>query len=405
MTTEQRISLQLSECREKLNGLLQKDERTDAEDTELRELTTKAQKLEPEYRAALAVAGGETVTPTGDPEERERREIRSKTGLADFLAAAAAARAVTGAAAEYAAATGCGDFQRVPLALFPDRREVGAITPGPDVDGPVMPHIPFVFEASVAALLGIEMPTVGAGLVQIPRVSTAPPVDSLAKDAAAPATAAAITLDSEAPKRISGQFEIRVEDMAVYPALESVLSETVQDSLGNELDEQIFNGTGAGGDLSGLFKTAANVAAAGAVETYNTGIARFAALVEGKHAYSMADMRAVVGPSTYALYAGLFANNQKGDFSLADYLISKLGLFRVSDRMPAVAASAQKGIVTLTGGPSPVRVYVWNALEIVRDPYSGAGVGKMTLTATALVSDVYIPHGVSMVKEVHPKLS
>ena len=119
----------------------------------------------------------------------------------------------------------------------------------------------------------------------------------------------------------------------------------------------------------------------------------------------MADMRAVVGPSTYALYAGLFANNQKGDFSLADYLISKLGLFRVSDRMPAVAASAQKGIVTLTGGPSPVRVYVWNALEIVRDPYSGAGVGKMTLTATALVSDVYIPHGVSMVKEVHPKLS
>ena len=42
--------------------------------------------------------------------------------------------------------------------------------------------------------------------------------------------------------------------------------------------------------------------------------------------------------------------------------------------------------MTLTGGPSPIRVYVWNALEIVRDPYSGAGAGKVTLTATALVS-------------------
>ena len=200
------------------------------------------------------------------------------------------------------------------------------------------------------------------------------------------------------PKRISGQFELRIEDLAVYPPLENVLSEAIRGALSNELDEEVFNGPDAG--LNGLFTQASNVGVASAVETYATGVARFAALVDGSHAYSLADLRCVVGPSTYAFFMGLIS----GGIPLADYLESKLGSFQVSDRMPAVASKGQKGIVTLNGGPSPIRVYVWNALEIVRDPYSGAGAGKVTLTATALVSEVYIPHGTSQVKEINPKL-
>ena len=142
------------------------------------------------------------------------------------------------------------------------------------------------------------------------------------------------------------------------------------------------------------------MAVAGAIETYATGIGRFAALVDGSHSYSLADLRCVVGPSTYAKYMGLISDGMP----LADYLESKLGSFRVSNRMAAVSNKGQKGIVTLNGGPSPIRVYVWNALEIIRDPFTGAGAGKVTLTATALVSEVYVPHGQSQVKEIHPKL-
>ena len=238
----------------------------------------------------------------------------------------------------------------------------------------------------------------GPGAVQVPRVTTAPPADTLAKDAAAPSTAAVIALDSQTPKRISGQFQVRAEDLAVFPALESVLSESIQAALSNELDEEVFNGDAAG--LNGLFTQAADVAVAAAVETYATGVGRFAELVDGELSYSLSDLRCVVGPSTYAKYMGLIS----GGVTLADYLESKLGSFRVSNRMPAVAAKGQKGIVTLNGGPSPIRVYVWNALEIIRDPYSGAAAGRVTLTATALVSEVYIPHGTSQVKEIHPKL-
>ena len=410
MTNSQRLTIRASEIRSRLNDIagMEGDALTDEVRSEEASLQTEFRDTELRLRAAIG-SEPDTETRTGpvDSEVRERLQLRGKTSIGEFLAAAAGGRAVTGAAAEYAAASGCADLQRVPMAIFTDGQpeEHRAITTGPAVDGPVMPRVPYVFERSAAAALGIEMPVVAAGQVQTPRVSTAPPADAVAKEGAAPSTAAVISLDSQSPKRIAGQFEIRVEDLAVYPEMEQVLSEAIQGALANELDEQIFNGTNAGGDLNGLFKQASDQAIDGATETYGTGIARFAGLVDGKHAYGLGDVRAVIGPATFAKYAGLFANANKGDVPLADYLAGKLGAFRVSDRMPAVANSGQKGIVVLSAGPTPIRLYVWSALEIVRDPYSGAGAGKVILTATALVSDVYIPHTTSQVKEIHPKLS
>ena len=401
MTTLQRLQLRQSEIREKLNMLLGRDERSENETAELKSLTGEGQALEVELRAALIAEPDPetTITDTVDPETRERLEIRGKTGLADFLSAAVGGREVSGAAREYADAVGCSPLGRLPLELFGNGKpETRAITAAPAVDGAVEAVVPYVFQRSAAASLGIAMPSHGAGAVQIPRVTTAPPADTLAKDAAAPSTAAVIALDSQTPKRIAGQFEVRAEDLAVYPALEAVLGESIRGALSNELDEEVFNGVAAG--LNGLFTQASNVSVASAVETYATGVGRFAGLVDGEHAYSLGDVRCVVGPSTYALYMGLIS----GGVPLADYLESKLGSFRVSNRMPAIASKGQKGIVTLSGGPSPIRIYVWNALEIVRDPYSGAGAGKVTLTATALVSEVYIPHTTSQVKEIHPKL-
>ena len=105
----------------------------------------------------------------------------------------------------------------------------------------------------------------------------------------------------------------------------------------------MISGDGSSPDLNGLFNQATDVTAATATETFATGVARFAALVEGLHANSWADLNVLVGTNSFAKYASLFQSN--GDMSLADYLAGKLGLFRVSTRVPALAASAQKGIV------------------------------------------------------------
>ena len=407
MTKSQTIQLRLSECRQRLNELLGVETRSDEENTELDTLTAEVSKREPELRAAIASEPNPDIqhVDVEDGQARELRGVRAKTGYADYLRAAASGSAVSGAAAEFSAFHHVPDVGHMPMAIFPGRSQVEtrAVTPGPAVDGPVQPTIPYVFELSAAISLGVTMPSVPAGQVQIPRITTAPPSDALAKDGAAPSTAAAVVLDSQSPVRIAGQFEVRVEDLAVMPSLEDALGQSMQGSLSNELDEQTFNG--AAGELNGLFTQATNVNAAGAVENYTTGIGRFAALVDGRHAYSLADVRAVIGSKTFALYAGLFANANKGDVSLFDYLMLHLGSIRVSDRVPDVASSAQKGIAVLTASSEMPRLHVWDAMQIVRDPYSGAGAGKVTITATALVSPLYLPHGTSQAKEIHPKLS
>ena len=406
MTAAQTIQIKLSSCRQRLNELLQVEERSAEEQTEMETLTNEVSVKEPELRAALAAEDDkqEVITKTADPEQRERLEIRSRTGIADFLRAAAGGTAVSGAAAEYAASLGVPTTGHLPMALFgrtpPETR---AITAAPAVDGPLQPTVPYVFERSAAASLGIMMPSVPSGQVQIPKITTAPPSDTLAKDASAPATAAAVSLVNQSPIRIAGSFEVRVEDLAVMPSMESALSESMQGSLSNELDEQTFNGAAA--ELNGLFTQAADESVAGAVETYTTGIGRFAGLVDGKHAYTLADVRAVIGSKTFALYAGLFANSNKGESSLFDYLTQALGSIRVSDRVPGVSSSAQRCICVLTASAEAPRIHIWDAMQIVRDPFSGAGAGKVTITATALVSPLYIPHGTSQVKEVRPKLS
>ena len=408
MTAAQTIMLKLSSARQRLNELLQVESRSAEQNTEMQTLTETVSTTEPELRAALAAEPDtqEKITKTGNPEQRERAELRSKTGISDFLKAAAGGTSVSGAAAEYAESLGVPTTGHLPMALLEHSApalEERAITPGPAVKGALQPIVPYLFERSAAASLGIMFPSVPSGQVQIPKVGTAPPSDTLAKDGSAPATAAAVSLVNQSPVRIAGSFEVRVEDLAVMPTLEQALSEAMQGSLSNELDEQTFNG--AAGELNGLFTQAVDVTAASAAETFTTGIARFASLVDGRHSYDLGDLRACIGSKTFALYAGLFANSNKGDLSLFDYLSMHLGSIRVSDRVPAVASTAQKGIVVLSASSTPPKIHVWDALQVVRDPYSGAGVGKIVLTATALVSPLFIPHGTSQAIEVHPKLS
>ena len=407
MTAAQTIQLKLSSCRQRLNELLQVETRSAEEQTEMETLTAEVSKREPELRAALASEPDteEVVTANVDSETRERLELRGKAQVGAFVSAALNSQAVTGAEAEYAAAVNCAPLGMIPISIFDrDRPEVRAVTPGVDAQTTANPTSPFVFERSIAAsVLGIQFPVVPPGVANYPVISTAPPSGAVAKDTAAVATAAAVRLDTRSPKRVAGQFQIRIEDLATMPSLENDLRQSLMMSASNAIDEQVIAGNGTAPNLTGLFKLAADVAIAGAKETFATGVARFAALVDGQFSNSLSDLRAIIGSSTFALYSGLFAGN--GSTSLSDYLSQRLGGFAVSNRVPIVASSGQKGLVVLTGGDGPMRVPVWSNMELIVDPYTNAGKGQRTVTVTTLVSDPHLPYGVSTVKEVHAKLS
>ena len=404
MTTQQRISLRLSEVRTRLNEIAGLDDLTD-------EVRAEGAKLREEYetletRSQFAILAGETVTEAReDGEGAEVRSLRRRARVGDFVAAALTGRAVRGASGEYSHALGLDG--RLPLDLLePERRpETRAVTPGPSNETitSTRPTVPYAFERTDAAALGVRMPTVSPGEAHFPALTTAPPAAPQAEDAAADATAAAYTLTKRTPTRITGQFVIRLEDIALFPAMETDLRRSISRALADRLDKEIIIGDGSSPNLSGLFNQATDVTAAASVETFATGVARIAALVDGRHANGWGDIRLLLGVDTFELYAGLFQSN--GDVSLFDYLAGKVGMVRVSNKGPAKASNAQKGLALLGAQGQSVQVPVWSGVELISDPYTQAAKGQRIVTAVMLCGSPFVPYGTSQVVEVHPKLS
>jgi hypothetical protein len=409
MTVSQRKAIRLSEIRERLNVLLNTETRTAEQETELVTLTNESATCEREYRAALTaedVPTGEAAPTAEDAETRERRALARDARVGAFIASAVSGKPIDGRERELSDAYHCNGM--LPIAAFEHDRppETRAVTPGITAVQQAAPTAPYVFERSAAASLGFQFPTVASGQQNYPVLTTAPPAGVLAKSAAALATAGAFRLDTRSPKRVAGQFVIRTEDAAVFPSIEQDLRESLMDASSNALDEAIFSADdGTGGTLNGLLNQAADVAIAGAVEAFNTAISRFAALVDGQYAYGFGDLRAVIGSATFAKYASIFANSDKGDISAYDTLMGKLGSLRVSNRVPDVAATGQKAIVTLNAASAPLRIPTWMGMEIIVDPYTQAGKGEKVCTATMLVGDPHIPYTTNQLKELHPKLS
>ena len=311
-----------SELRSRLAVLAAQDTRTADEETELTTVETKLSGCEPELRAALAAAAAEDdsarTVQTTDAEGRERLELRAKTGLADFLKAAAGGAAVTGAAAEYAASLGVPATGHLPMALFAPTVptvETRAVTPGPAVKGMLQPTVPFVFERSAAASLGIMMPTVPSGQVQIPKITTAPPADTLAKDGAAPADGCGghAGQSGSGPNRRKFRGSRRGSGRHADAGIGAQLSRC-KARMSNELDESTFNG--AAGELNGLCSSKRRTSmrrgpsrpirrASVASRRWWTGDTPIPSLMCGP---SSAPIRSRSTP-------GVFANTNKGDVS------------------------------------------------------------------------------------------
>ncbi len=408
MTQKTRLELRASEIRSRLAEIaaLDGDAFTEEVRTEAGTLHNEMRDVEVRLQSAILSEDGTetTVTPRGDAEERERIELRGRARVGDFVAAALTGQPVRGASAEYAEAEGVAGLMPLDL-LEPEGREARAVTPGPSAEtvAATRPTVPYAFERTDAAALGVRMPTVSPGEAHFPALTTAPPADPKAKDAAADSTAAAFSLTKRTPTRVTGQFLTRLEDQALFPSIERDLRTGIGAAVADKLDKQVVNGDGSSPNLSGLFNQATDVAAASAVETFATGVARIAALVDGRHANGWGDIRLLLGVDTFELYASLFQSN--GDMSLFDYLAAKVGTVRVSNKGPAKASNAQKGLAVLSAQGQAITVPVWKGVELIVDPYSKAAEGQRVVTAVMLCGSPFVPYGTSQVIEVHPKLS
>ena len=303
-----------------------------------------------ECRAALEAASEPEPDPAdlggGDTgPDAQLAEVRSRVAPGGYIRAAILGRHLDGAEAEYADAMGCPGAMPLDLFAEPETR-ADATTEGPDADTErnTAAILPAIFRGSVAAMLGIEMPTVASGQAVYPQitqsVTAAPAEPATARDA----TAATIGVQTAAPKRITGSVVFRKEDAALLGDLDSALVGNVRSVLTDAFDDQIINGNGTSPNLRGLQKQLPLPAAAtdAAATTYANVVSRAAGMVDGLYAETFADLRAAMSVEAYAYLASLFRSNNVADTGL-DWIMRQFGTVRANGRIKQAAQTAASG--------------------------------------------------------------
>ena len=394
------------ETREALNAASNADEPDEAKVSDLRgRLDTVSREL----REALdtpADPSGDDVSDgkAPDAEARERAEIRSRTGLFDFVGAAVQGKDPIGAAAEYAAAMGCPGLMPMTVigptgeerAREARERETREVTPAPaDGDNPHhhAPIVPALFDRSIAGWLGIEMPTVETGIASYPILGTNVTAGMVAEDADAVNTAGAFTVTDADPRRLSGAFTIRKEDIAKLPNLEDSLQMNLGGVMSDEFDKQAINGNNTKPNLNGILQqlTDPSAPAAGA-ESYARYQAALSSHIDGLYAVMPSDVRALVGVHTMRHMLGVYRADEDAATAY-DMATTRYGGVRASRRIADPASNIQQAVIR-RANPAGDRVAVspvWMGVELIRDMYGdNAKKGQITITATSLVGGVVI---------------
>ena len=419
MTKSQKLQIEQSEKRQKINELLALDELTDEQRGELETLTKRMQHIEVEYRAAI-VAEGEAeqrarADAPVDAELRERLELRSRARLSNYLLAAARGQLVGGAEAELSAAAG---VQGIPLELWEpmpeqragqsEHRDV-AVAPG-TVGVNLDPIRPAVFANSIAARLGIDMPRVESGTYATATITTSQSAEAKAKSAAAAGVAGAFATATATPKRVSARLELTLEDIAAVGAanFESMLRQNLALALSDELDDQAINGNGTAPNLHGVFSRLTDPDPPGAtVAGFDDFVAAFADHIDGLWASMTKEVGIVAGVDTYKLSAKTFRDRvidetnkgaaSLGDMAFTDYAMAHTGGWWTNKRMPAVASNVQQAILyrkgrSMMGGSMGMRTAVcphWGEVSI-DDVYSGSAKAERYFTMHVLLGDVIL---------------
>ena len=368
MTTAQKRLRELRERQSKERGRMAElallDDLADEQRSELDEIEKGTPDLERQIRAAtIAIEDEEKAAETRtanepDAELRERRELRSRASVTEYLMARMQGRMVNGAEAELSKAAEVRDGA-IPLELWDtpetiERRQTDTVSAAPGTVGVNLDRIrPAVFANSIAMRLGIEMPRVMSGTYASATISTSLTATAEAKGDRADATAAAFTVTSVTPKRISARLAIAIEDVAAVGQanFESILRENLSLVLSDQLDEQAINGDGQAPNLTGIFQRLTDPSAPSAVADFDAYAAAHAGGVDGLWANTIKDVSIVCGPATYQHASRTFqtATNYKGELSAAAYAMTNAGGLWTNERMPDAASNVQQAIVYRMG--------------------------------------------------------
>ena len=250
-----------------------------------------------------------------------------------YLSAAISGRRLDGAEAEYAESEG---VTGIPLAAFdePERRtetRADAPTPAPSTVGVnLQPIRPAIFAMALAPRLGVEMPRAESGTFADAAITTNTTAGAKAKGADTDSTAAAITVQTTAVKRVSGRMSVRLEDIASIGVgnFESSLRANITAVMSEALDEYALTGDGQAPNPRGLITglTAPTGSAPSQVTAFDDWVGAYAGLVDGIWAETVRDVVLAIGPAGYQLAAKTFRHAET-ETTAATWLSRETGGF------------------------------------------------------------------------------
>ena len=412
MTDAQKRLRELRDRQSKERGrmaeLSRVDSLSDEQRAELDGVETGTPDLERQIRAAMIAAeteeseqraAGEAARqPAGDAETRERAELRAKVRLGSYVSAAIEQRSAAGAEAEYNQSIGIAG-NRFPLELLAPPEQRAARVEDREVTGvdtATMPRtwLDRLFAGTAAEGVGVTMESVPVGASSHPVTTAGATAAQRGKSQVAADAAWTIGVTELKPKRNAVRLLFNVEDAARIPGLESALTRDLRMALTEGVDRAIFLGDDTAnpntGDIVGL------TTAAGLVEKTITQANKikgsnvlqvFAELIDGKAAMMPSDLKAVLAVGANTLWSHTLANTGASvDTTIAEFL-RRFGLqWMTRGEIETATAAADFGaFVGLGRGLDGAGVAaIWEAGELIRDPYSGAAKGEIALTLTYL---------------------
>ena len=374
------IEIRMSEIRGRLNG--------DAEvpAAEATALQSELVGLEVKFQEAVKA----------EAEKREEAKAAEVAPLADriecrrFVQAAMNDERVDGAEREIQQELKLPDTAMPFQALDPGIESVEArqdvVTPvaASVIHKPLQSLLRRVFRRTDAAWLGVRMPSVAPGTPNYPVMTGGTTGEMKAAGAAVNAAAAAFTGTTIEPTRGTARYLYRVEDAAKFANLEDVLRGDLREVLGQLLDDQVVSGNGVAPNISGFINHAAarvgaTPAAVATIGSFDTSLADG---IDGLYAYDAGGVRHLIGVDTQKfLMKTRIATGEQPTFS--ERWTANGARWRASSRVAAIASTKQNAY---RFRPAEFRgiAPIWQGINLIRDPYSGAAKGEVALTVLML---------------------
>ena len=406
-----RIKVEMSKARERLAVLSGKDNATDEERNEMRSLTDQYGNLETRLQAAIVSESAEDAEAirdgqeTADAEARELFGIYERASVGRYVQHAAEGRSLSDGPERELNDGLSIHGERMPLLMLldpEDRAEdradnrveyradaVTSITAN-TMQNPTM-WLNRVFEGTASEFLGVTRRSV-SGLAAFPVVGSGATAETTGKGTAKDSEAFGLSVETLDPKRITARYVFSREDAArLGMTFETTMRGDLRMSLANNMDNEIINGSGTiiDGLLDETAKTISDAADAALSDaTDGQALAQgLAGLIDGKYAMTTGDIRAVFNPSFYGYMRVLPIIFTNTDGYLSTWFEMEKINVMAAGHIDEITGQAGESylIASLARGLSGAAVSaVWDSVELVRDPYTGAAKGEIALTVCGL---------------------